>query len=170
VRPFRALLLYQESKKCQAKSAPSRLLTRTFLVLMRRALDVLTREELPRAEAEDEETRRVGKRWAGDGAAGWWQAMLLARSGLTEEESKSEGRGKNGAPAWDRGPRRVRFVASVVFTPARGVIHPSFPLRGRWERIAKSNEQAPSPSLAALHNPSCETHSWSRSIARAAPM
>jgi hypothetical protein len=41
----------------------------------------------------------------------------------------------------------------------RGVIHPSFPLRGRWERIAKSGEQAPSPSLASLLNPSCETHS-----------
>jgi hypothetical protein len=66
---------------------------------------------------------------------------------------------KSGAPAWDQGPRRVRFVAGVVFTPARGVIHPSFPLRGRWERIVKSNEQAPSPSLAAPHNASCETHS-----------
>ena len=51
------------------------------------------------------------------------------------------------APAWDRGPRKARFVASVVFTPARGVIHPSFPLRGRWERSVKSNKQAPSPSL-----------------------
>jgi len=66
---------------------------------------------------------------------------------------------KNEAPAWDRGPRRVRFVVSVVFTPTRGVIHPSFPLRGRWERIAKSGEQAPSPSLASLLNSSCETHS-----------
>jgi len=53
----------------------------------------------------------------------------------------------------------VRFVVSVVFTPTRGVIHPSFPLRGRWERIAKSGEQAPSPSLASLLNSSCETHS-----------
>ena len=53
----------------------------------------------------------------------------------------------------------MRFVVSVVFTPTRGVIHPSFPLRGRWERIAKSGEQAPSPSLASLLNSSCETHS-----------
>jgi hypothetical protein len=53
----------------------------------------------------------------------------------------------------------VRFVVSVVFTPTRGVIHPSFSLRGRWERIAKSGEQAPSPSLASLLNSSCETHS-----------
>ena len=68
-------------------------------------------------------------------------------------------RAKKEAPAWDRGPRRVRFVASVVFTPARGVIHPSFPLRGRWERIVKSDEQAPSPSLAALLNSSYESHS-----------
>src|ERR1700676_2497026 len=66
---------------------------------------------------------------------------------------------KNEAPAWDRGPRRVRFVVSVVFTPTRGIIHPSFPLRGRWERIAKSGEQAPSPSLASLLNSSYETHS-----------
>jgi len=68
-------------------------------------------------------------------------------------------RAKKEAPAWDRGPRRVRFVASVVFTPARGVIHPSFPLRGRWERIVKSDEQAPSPSLATLLNSSFEPHS-----------
>src|SRR5690349_2601793 len=48
--------------------------------------------------------------------------------------------------------RRVPF-AGVVFTPTRGVIHPSFPLRGRWERISKSAEQAPSPSLvASLHS------------------
>src|SRR5271170_3118024 len=66
---------------------------------------------------------------------------------------------KNEAPAWDRGPRRVRFVVSVVFTPTRGVIHPSFPLRGRWERIVKNAEQAPSPSLDSLRNSSCETHS-----------
>jgi hypothetical protein len=78
----------------------------------------------------------------------------------TEVIAHSEiGADKNEAPAWDRGPRRVRFVASVVFTPARGVIHPSFPLRGRWERIVKSDEQAPSPSLAALLNPSFEPHS-----------
>ena len=32
----------------------------------------------------------------------------------------------------------------------RGVIHPSFPLRGRWERPALVIEQAPSPSLADL--------------------
>ena len=34
--------------------------------------------------------------------------------------------------------------------PARGVIHPSFPLRGRWGRRASGGEQAPSPSLASL--------------------
>jgi hypothetical protein len=54
----------------------------------------------------------------------------------------------------------VRFDVSAVFTPTRGVVHPSFPLRGRWERIAKSDERAPSPSLASLLNSSCETHSW----------
>ena len=81
---------------------------------------------------------------------------------LSGELNAAGTRGKNEAPAWDRGPRRVRFVVSVVFTPTRGVIHPSFPLRGRWERIAKSGEQAPSPSLASLLNSSCETHSCSR--------
>jgi hypothetical protein len=45
----------------------------------------------------------------------------------------------------------------VVFTPTRGVIHPSFPLRGRWERTLKRDEQAPSPSLIALLNSSSET-------------
>ena len=57
---------------------------------------------------------------------------------------------KNRGPAWDRGPWKARSVAGVVFTPARGVIHPSFPLRGRWERPLKSTKQAPSPSLATL--------------------
>jgi hypothetical protein len=64
---------------------------------------------------------------------------------------------KSGAPAWEREPRKARFDASVVFTPARGVIHPSFPLRGRWERFAKSDERAPSPSLASLRISSIET-------------
>jgi hypothetical protein len=58
---------------------------------------------------------------------------------------------KSGAPAWDREPLKTRSVAGVVFTPARGVIHPSFPLRGRWERNVKSDKQAPSPSLVSLH-------------------
>jgi hypothetical protein len=49
---------------------------------------------------------------------------------VAQAEVKTQGKEK-GAPAWDRGPRKARFVASVVFTPARGVIHPSFPLRGR---------------------------------------
>ena len=44
-------------------------------------------------------------------------------------------RKENGALAWEQEPRKRVSVAGVVFTPARGVIHPSFPLRGRWERI-----------------------------------
>ena len=52
--------------------------------------------------------------------------------------------------------RRVPFV-SVVFTPTRGVIHPSFPLRGRWERMLKNGEQAPSPSLVTLLHSSFRT-------------
>ena len=55
------------------------------------------------------------------------------------------------------GPVRRVSIASVVFTPARGVIHPSFPLRGRWERSAKSCKQAPSPSLVSLNSSSDET-------------
>jgi len=41
---------------------------------------------------------------------------------------------KEGPPLGIGGPRRRVSIAGVVFTPARGVIHPSFPLRGRWER------------------------------------
>src|SRR6266850_6225967 len=58
---------------------------------------------------------------------------------------------KVGPPLGNREPRKARSVAGVVFTPARGVIHPSFPLRGRWERSAKSGKQAPSSSLASLY-------------------
>jgi len=54
---------------------------------------------------------------------------------------------KMGPPLGIGGPVRRVSIAGVVFTPARGVIHPSFPLRGRWERSAKNNKQAPSPSL-----------------------
>jgi hypothetical protein len=41
--------------------------------------------------------------------------------------------------------RRIPFPA--FFSPGRGVIHPSFPLRGRWERPSQISKQAPSPSL-----------------------
>jgi hypothetical protein len=74
-----------------------------------------------------------------------------------------------GAPAWDREPRRARFIAGVVFTPARGVIHPSFPLRGRWERIAVGNEQAPfPPRFVTCYNSSFETRPRRRRCTRAA--
>ena len=56
-----------------------------------------------------------------------------------------------------RAPSGRVSIVSVVFTPTRGVIHPSFPLRGRWERTLKRNEQAPSPSLAAFLDSSSET-------------
>lgn len=42
---------------------------------------------------------------------------------------------KSRAPAWDRGPRKARLIASVVFTLARGVIHPSFPLNEKQRCI-----------------------------------
>src|SRR5579859_671864 len=68
-----------------------------------------------------------------------------------------------GAKKWGpclgtRAPSGAFPFVSVVFTPTRGVIHPSFPLRGRWERTLKSGEQAPSPSLASLLDSSSETH------------
>lgn len=53
-----------------------------------------------------------------------------------------------GAAAWDRGPRKARLIA-VSFSHRRvGVIHPSFPLRGRWLTSSTNRKQAPSPSLA----------------------
>jgi hypothetical protein len=62
-----------------------------------------------------------------------------------------------GLPLGNESPGRRVSIAGVVFTPARGVIHPSFPLRGRWERSAKSDKQAPSPSLVSLYISSFET-------------
>src|SRR5260370_1043327 len=55
---------------------------------------------------------------------------------------------KEGPPLGIGGPRRRVSIAGVVFTPARGVIHPSFPLRGRWERAVKSGKQTPSSRLS----------------------
>ena len=55
---------------------------------------------------------------------------------------------KMGPPLGTGSPGRRVSDASVVFTPARGVIHPSFPLRGRWSTIRSNRKQAPSPSLA----------------------
>jgi hypothetical protein len=52
-----------------------------------------------------------------------------------------------GAPAWDREPRKARLEASVVFTLARGVIHPSFPLRGRWLRTSQTASKPLPPRL-----------------------
>src|SRR5260370_27655872 len=56
-----------------------------------------------------------------------------------------------------RAPNGAFPFVSVVFTPTRGVIHPSFPLRGRWERTSKSGEQAPSPSLITRRDSLSET-------------
>ncbi len=64
---------------------------------------------------------------------------------------------KVGLPLGTWSPEKARSIVSVVFTPTRGVIHPSFPLRGRWERFAKNGEQAPSPSLTAFYISSCKT-------------
>src|SRR6266481_6840712 len=71
--------------------------------------------------------------------------------------SSASGLEKKGPPLGIGGPRRRVSIAGVVFTPARGVIHPSFPLRGRWERSVKSDKQAPSPSLVSSHISSFET-------------
>src|ERR1700681_3297129 len=44
---------------------------------------------------------------------------------------------KEGLPLGTGSPEKARSIVSVVFTPTRGVIHPSFPLRGRRERLQK---------------------------------
>jgi hypothetical protein len=53
----------------------------------------------------------------------------------------------------------VSVLVSFAYRRVGSSILATFTLRGRWERIAKSGEQAPSPSLASLLNSSCETHS-----------
>ena len=63
-----------------------------------------------------------------------------------------------------RAPSGRVSIVSVVFTPTRGVIHPSFPLRGRWERTLKRDEQAPSPSLATFLDSSLETRTRSGTL------
>src|SRR5258706_5946153 len=66
--------------------------------------------------------------------------------------------GKKWGPCFGpRAPSGAFPFVSVVFTPTRGVIHPSFPLRGRWERTSKCGEQAPSPSLVTFLDSSSET-------------
>src|ERR1700686_3718414 len=42
-----------------------------------------------------------------------------------------------GLPLGAGSPEKARSIVSVVFTPTRGVIHPSFPLRGRWNELQK---------------------------------
>src|SRR6266851_2102557 len=75
-----------------------------------------------------------------------------------------------GLPLGIGSPGRRVSIAGVVFTPTRGVIHPSFPLRGRWERTLKSGEQAPSPSLVTLLDSSLETRQRLGNNARLSPM
>src|SRR5712692_2604373 len=72
----------------------------------------------------------------------WFRNALIAGEFCSVTEKK------RGPPLGIGGPRRRVSIAGVVFTPARGVIHPSFPLRGRSERIVKSDKQAPSPRLS----------------------
>ena len=68
------------------------------------------------------------------------------------------GKQKMGLLLGNKSPGRRDSIAGVVFTPTRGVIHPSFPLRGRWERTPISDEQAPSPSLVTRLDSSSESH------------
>jgi len=75
---------------------------------------------------------------------------------MTVQQRKALGK-KVGPLLGNKSPGVARSIVSVVFTPTRGVIHPSFPLRGRWERILKSGEQAPSPSLVTFLDSSSET-------------
>src|SRR5258706_16199290 len=53
---------------------------------------------------------------------------------------------KKGPSLGNESPKR-RIPFPAFFSPGRGVIHPSFPLRGRWERPSQISKQAPSPSL-----------------------
>ncbi len=69
----------------------------------------------------------------------------------------------------NKSPEWCASIVSVVFTPTRGVIHPSFPLRGRWERTLKSGEQAASPSLVTVLDSSSETRQRWEASARTAP-
>jgi len=70
------------------------------------------------------------------GQAGKWENSWTNRSYRTRMLMQGVLTKKWGSRL-GREPRKARFDASVVFTPARRVIHPSFPLRGRWERSAK---------------------------------
>jgi hypothetical protein len=53
---------------------------------------------------------------------------------------------------------RAGAFRSGCLQPARGVIHPCFPLRGRWGRLASDDERAPSPSLAIFRKTSLGMH------------
>jgi len=85
--------------------------------------------------------------------AGWEAA---ARRKWLERSAGGQAK-KWGSCLGTRAPIGASPFVSVVFTPTRGVIHPSFPLRGRWERTLERGEQAPSPSLATLLDSSSET-------------
>ena len=56
---------------------------------------------------------------------------------------KNRAEKKEGALAWDRAPPKVAFRWSGLGVTGPGVIHPSFPLRGRWERPVPSRELGP---------------------------
>src|SRR5262249_40142914 len=81
--------------------------------------------------------------------AGWIERFWLDESAFLAGRHE-----KNGAPAWDREPRR-HVSSPVSFSHRmRGVIHPSFPLRGRWERPVKSVLGKPlPPRLASFSRP-----------------
>jgi hypothetical protein len=68
--------------------------------------------------------------------------------GIGQRTLRGRGPQKKGrAPAWEREPcERIPFPSR--FRPGRGVIHPSFPLRGRWGDPNQFGERAPSLSLA----------------------
>ncbi len=58
-------------------------------------------------------------------------------------EVRDASRKKEGALAWDREPPKAAFRWSGLGVTGPGVIHPSFPLRGRWERPVPSCELGP---------------------------
>src|SRR5713101_873964 len=96
------------------------------------------------------------------------RAVLLVRptyyQGLDASLGETGQAKKWGPCLGTRAPSGAFPFVSVVFTPTRGVIHPCFPLRGRWERTSKSGEQAPSPSLVTLLGSSSETRQRSGTV------
>jgi len=70
--------------------------------------------------------------------------MLISSCGACASRRTGRFNGKKeGALAWDRAPPKAAFRWPGLGVTGPGVIHPSFPLRGRWERPVPSRELGP---------------------------